>query len=114
MYLNALILEKLTSRQGGWGFLICGSPDLQSALLLFNFLHLLFCCRLPGHQAVNDHYKLNGLFWLKRKPKRKITGAGGGEGSIISCIGKDVTVKGMILGGEIEERQLNVLVLLPF
>lgn len=108
MCLNAFILEKLTSRQRGWGFLICGSPDLQGVLLLFSFLHLLFCCRLPGYQAVNDHYKLNRLFWLKRNPKGKITadagaggGAGGWGGSTIGCIGKEATVKGMILGGGI-------------
>lgn len=80
----------------------------QGVLLLFSFLHLLFCYRLPGCQAVNDHYKLNRLFGLKRKPKGKITagaGAAGGGGSwggsTIGYIGKKAIVKGMILGGGI-------------
>lgn len=58
-------------------FLFFESPDLQRAFLHLILLHLLFCCRLPESQDINDHYKLNKLFWLKSKPKGEIMGGRG-------------------------------------
>lgn len=87
-------------------FLFFESPDFQRAFHHLIFLHLLLCCRLSESQDINDHYKLNRLFWLKNKSKVEIMG-GRGRKSGISCVWKEVTAKDMILEEKIEKRQLN-------